>query len=80
MLPLSQTVKLVPVESDMFEAVGYSPTSRELVIKFKTTPPLSFKNVPGFRFDGLMSAVRPDAYYKTFIENKFLTKPAQLPH
>jgi len=79
MLPLSQSVKMVPVEADTFAAVGYVPTSRELFIKFKHTPPMCFKNVPGFRFDGLMSAPRPDAYYKTFIENKFLTRPAQLP-
>ena len=79
MIPLSQAVKMVPVDAETFEAVGYTVTGRELYIKFRHTPPLCFKNVPGFRYDGLLSAPRKDAYYKTFIENKFLTKPAQLP-
>lgn len=79
MLPLSHAVKLVPVEAELFVAIGYAPAARELYIKFKTTPAMCFKNVPGFRYEGLLAAPRKDAYYKTFIENRFLTKPAQLP-
>jgi hypothetical protein len=70
---------MVRVEADTFEAVGFAPTARELYIKFRHTPAMCYKNVPGFRYEGLLAAPRKDAYYKTFIENKFLTKPVQLP-
>jgi KTSC domain len=84
MLPQQQpgqpgSVRMVPVDADTFEAVGYSSAGRQLYIKFRNSPALVFNNVPGFRYDGLMNAPRKDAYYDTFIKKFFLSKPAQLP-
>lgn len=73
-------VKMVPVDAGLFEAVGYASKTRTLYIKFR--PPagaVSFQNVPGFRYDGLLSAPRKDAYYETFIQNRFIEKPTLLP-
>jgi hypothetical protein len=72
-------VKMVTVEADLFESVGYRTGSRQLFIKFRRTPSLCFNNVPGFRFEGLMSAPRKDAYYNTFIKNLFISKEVVLP-
>lgn len=72
-------VKMVTVNADAFESVGYLPGTRQLYIKFRNSPALCFNNVPGFRYDGLLSAPRKDAYYKTFIKDLFLTKPVELP-
>jgi hypothetical protein len=35
--------------------------------------------VPGFRYDALLAAPRKDAYYRTFIKDRFLTKPVESP-
>jgi hypothetical protein len=72
-------VKMIPVDADKFESVGYVLKGRLLYIKFRNSPALVFNNVPGFRFDGLMAAPRKDAYYDTFIKNFFISKPAELP-
>ena len=39
---------------------------------------LCFDNVPGFRYESLLTAPRKDAYYRTFIKDRFLTKPLEL--
>jgi KTSC domain len=72
-------LKMVPVESDLFESIGYVTGSRQLYIKFRNTPALCFNNVPGFRYEGLLNAPRKDAYYKTFIKDFFISKPVDLP-
>lgn len=72
-------VKMVPVDADEFESVGYVLKGRLLYVKFRNSTVLVFNNVPGFRYDGLMAAPRKDAYYKTFIQNFFVSKPGQLP-
>ena len=85
MLPQSQpnqppTVKMIPVDADQFESIGYIVNGRQLYVKFrKDSKVLVFNNVPGFRYDGLMAAPRKDAYFDTFIKNFFLSKPGQLP-
>lgn len=71
---------MVPVDAGLFEAVGYVHQTRTLYIKFR--PPagtVCYQNVPGFRYDGLIAAPRKDAYYETFIQNRFIEKPAVLP-
>ena len=73
------TVKMVPVEADLFEAVGYTIGVRQLYIKFRNAPTLCFNNVPGFRYEGLLAAPRKDVYYKTFIQNLFISKAVELP-
>jgi len=75
----AQSVKLVPVDADLFEAIGYVPKTRRLYIRFRNLTALCFENVPGFRYEGLLAAPRKDAYYRTFIKDRFLTKPAELP-
>lgn len=79
MEPIPQAVKMVPVDSDLFEAIGYIAKNRQLYIKFRNSPALCFDNVPGFRYEGLLAAPRRDAYYRTFIKDRFLTKPVELP-
>ncbi len=72
-------VKMIPVEADLFESVGYVTGARQLYIKFRNVPTLCFNNVPGFRYEGLLNAPRKDAYYTTFIKNFFLSKTVELP-
>lgn len=79
MEPTPQAVRMMPVDADLFESVGYIPRSRQLYIKFKNSPAMCFDNVPGFRYDSLLTAPRKDAYYRTFIKDRFLTKAVQLP-
>ena len=78
-MPDDQAIKMVPVDADSFEAVGYTSATRRLYIKFRNTPPLLFKNVPGFRFEGLLAAPRKDAYFKTFIRDIYISQTAELP-
>jgi len=68
---------MVAVEADTFDSVGYNSSTRMLYIKFRLPHPVTvcYQNVPGFRFDGLMAAPRKEAYFKTFIQNRFLEKP-----
>jgi len=79
MATVGQPVKMTPVDADLFEAIGYIPKSRQLYIKFRNLPTLCFDNVPGFRYEGMLAAPRKDAYYRTFIKDRFLTKPVELP-
>jgi len=79
MEPTPQAVKMMPVDADLFESVGYIPRSRQLYVKFKNSPALCFDNVPGFRYESLLTAPRKDAYYRTFIQDRFVTKPVELP-
>ena len=70
-----QSVKLVPVETEAFEAVGYDPASRCLYMKLRDGTTVRLEKVPQFRFSGLLSSPRKDAYYRAFIKDQFLTKP-----
>ena len=80
MMPQNEmAIKMVPVDAEKFESVGYVLKGRLLYIKFRNSNVLVFNNVPGFRYDGLMAAPRKDAYYDTFIKNFFVSKQTQLP-
>jgi KTSC domain len=72
-------VKMIPVDATLFESIGYVESSRQLFIKFTPTSTLCFSNVPNFRYSGLLNAPRKDAYFKTFIKDRFLTKEVVLP-
>jgi hypothetical protein len=74
-----QSVKMATVEADLFESVGYDNGSRSLIVKFRNAPAMRFEKVPRFRYQGLLGAVRKDAYYKTFIKDQFLSKTIQPP-
>ena len=68
-------VKLVPVDAEQFESIGYDDATRSLVVKFRDSTTMRFEGVPRFRYSGIMAAPRKDAYYRSFIKNQFLTKP-----
>ena len=72
-------VKMMPVEADSFTAIGYAPGARELYIAFQSGTTLRYANVPGFRYEGLQTAPRKEAYFKTFIKDVFLSKPGKPP-
>jgi hypothetical protein len=72
-------VKMLSVDADTFDAIGYVNTSRKLYIQFRNSPPMCFEGVPGFRYQGLMAAARKDAYYKTYIKDRFLAKETPPP-
>lgn len=74
-----QGIKMVTVDADQFESVGFSEIGHCLYVKFRNSPPMCFEKVPRFRFQGLLAAPRKDAYYKTFIQNQFLSKQVELP-
>ena len=78
MATVAQPIKMIPVDADLFEAIGYVSKTRQLYIRFRNSPTLYFDNVPGFRYEGLLAAPRKDAYYRTFIKDRFLTKPVEL--
>jgi len=69
-------IRMEAVDADLFESVGYVEATRMLHIKFRNSPAQCFQKVPRFRYDGLLAAPRKDAYFKSFIQNKFMTKPA----
>ncbi|HVV01653.1 MAG TPA: KTSC domain-containing protein [Verrucomicrobiae bacterium] len=75
----SPQYKMAPVQADLLESVGFSDTTHTLYIKFRNSPALSFEKVPRFRYQGLMAAARKDAYFRTFIQNQFLSKPLPPP-
>jgi len=74
----TQPFKMVPVDADLFESVGFVDTTHCMFIKFKDGSTMCFEKVPRFRMQGLLAAPRKDAYYKSFIQNQFLSKPVQM--
>jgi hypothetical protein len=74
MATFMQPFKMVPVDADLFEAIGYVPKNRQLYIRFRNAPALGFDNVPGFRFEGLLKAPRKDACYRTVHQGPFPDK------
>lgn len=71
---METTIKLVAVDGELLESVGYEDLTHTLHVKFRDGASLCFHKVPYFRFTGLMNAPRKDAYYKTFIKEKFLSR------
>jgi hypothetical protein len=74
-----QHIKMLPVDADQFESVGFMETGHSLYIKFRNAPAVRYEKVPRFRFQGLLAAPRKDAYFKTFIKDQFLSKQVELP-
>jgi KTSC domain len=75
MTPVQPAVKMTKVEADTFESVGYGISNRRLYVKFKNAPTLCYEGVPSFRYQGLLSAPRKEAYFKTYIKNQFMGQP-----
>jgi hypothetical protein len=68
--------KLVALDADLLESVGYDDSTRCLYVKFRNAPTIRLGDVPRFRYQGLLAAPRKDAYYKSFIQDKFLARPS----
>ena len=73
-MPLQGAVKMITVDADHIESVGYALGARRLYIKFRNAPTMCYEGVPGFRYQGLLGAPRKDAYFRTYIQNSFLAK------
>ena len=74
-LPGQPAVKMVPVDSNLIESVGYTISSRRLYVKYKNSPAVYFEGVPSFRYSGLMASPRKDAYFSTYIKSSFVANP-----
>ena len=75
----AQPVKMLPVDAETFESIGYVGSTRSLYIKFRNSPTLCFNDIPAFRYSGLMAAPRKDAYFRSFIKDRFLAKEVPPP-
>ena len=73
-IPGQPIVKWVSVDANKFDAVGYVMAGRKLYVKFRNAPTLCYEGVPGFRYQGLLTAPRKDAYFDSFIKSSFLAK------
>jgi hypothetical protein len=69
-------LKLASVDADLFESVGYEDLTHCLYVKFRDATTLRFEKVPRFRYQGLMAAPRKDAYFRAFIKDQFISRPA----
>jgi hypothetical protein len=78
-LPGQPAVKMVPVDANQLESVGYTISSRRLYVKYRNAGTVYFEGVPGFRYTGLMAAPRKDAYFSTYIKTSFLAKEVPAP-
>ena len=67
-------IRMMAVDAKMFGSVGYVAASRKLFVKFRDSPAMCYEGVPGFRYQGLLSSPRKDAYFKTYIKDCFLGK------
>ncbi len=65
---------MLRVDTDLLESVGYVAAARRLYVKFRNATSMCYEGVPNFRYQGLLSAPRKDAYFKTYIQNQFLAK------
>ncbi|MFO1478079.1 MAG: KTSC domain-containing protein [Verrucomicrobiota bacterium] len=72
--PGEPVIRWFEVDAKNFGSIGYSTATRKLFIKFNDSATLCFEKVPGFRFEGLKAAARKDAYYETYIKERFLMK------
>ena len=70
----TQSVKMVPVDAELFESIGYDNATRCMIVKFRDSRTMRFEKVPRFRFQGILAAPRKDAYYRSFVKDQFLTK------
>lgn len=68
------TVKMTPVNAKLFESIGYVDATRQLFVKFRNAKTVCFEDMPRFRYTGLMAAPRKDAYFTSYIKDRFLFK------
>ena len=73
---LLHPVKMVAVDATLFESIGFVDANHCMYIKFRDGSTVRYEKVPRFRYQGLMAAPRKDAYFRSFVQNQFLAKPA----
>jgi hypothetical protein len=73
------SLKMVTVNAERVESVGYIDATRHLYIKFRNSPTVCYEGVPRFRYQGLLASPRPDAYFDTYVKHSFLGKPTESP-
>ena len=73
----NQPVKMMSVDAEAIESIGYVDGARTMYIKFRGGRTLCINNVPLFRYQGMLAAPRKDAYYTTYVKNRFLMKEVQ---
>ena len=76
---MNHPIKMVPVEAEAIESIGYLDGSRTMYIKFRGGRTLCINNVPRFRYQGMLAAPRKDAYYTTYVKDRFLMKEVPSP-
>jgi len=75
----NQAVKMMSVDAEAIESIGYVDGSRTMYIRFRSGRTLCINNVPRFRYQGMLAAPRQDAYYTTYVKDRFLMKEVQSP-
>ncbi len=70
----NQPVKMMSVDAEAIESIGYVDGSRTMYIKFRGGRTVCINNVPRFRYQGMLAAPRKDAYYTTYVKNCFLMR------
>ena len=79
MATINQPVKMTLVDGEAIESIGYVDGSRTMYVKFRSGRTLCINNVPRFRYQGMLTAPRKDAYYTTYVKDRFLMKEVQPP-
>ena len=75
----NQAVKMMSVDAEAIESIGYVDGSRTMYIRFRSGRTLCINNVPRFRYQGMLGAPRKDAYYTTYVKDRFLMQEVQSP-
>ena len=75
----NQSVKMMSVDAEAIESIGYVDGSRTMYIRFRSGRTLCINNVPRFRYQGMLAAPRKDAYYTTYVKDRFLMQEVQPP-
>ena len=75
----NQPVKMMSVDAEAIESIGYVDGSRTMYIRFRSGRTLCINNVPRFRYQGMLAAPRKDAYYTTYVKDRFLMQEVQPP-
>ena len=76
---INQPIKMMSVDAEAIESIGYVDGARTMYIKFRGGRTVCINNVPRFRYQGMLAAPRKDAYYTTYVKNSFLMKDVQPP-
>ena len=75
----NQPVKMMSVDAEAIESIGYVDGSRTMYIRFRSGRTLCINNVPRFRYQGMLAAPRKDAYYTTYVKDRFLMQEVPSP-